>query len=75
MSAGGSKTQTSSPAWAAKVFSRTLQDPDGGLFTLAHREPCPLFRQSAGKLEPKSRGSGDRSSAVPRMPARHRCCG
>ncbi|WP_371621537.1 VOC family protein [Streptomyces sp. NBC_01116] len=39
MRAGGSKPQTPPTAWAAKGFSRTLQDPDGGLFTLAHREP------------------------------------
>ncbi|MFW3463816.1 VOC family protein [Streptomyces microflavus] len=39
MSAGGSRPKPSSTVWTAKGFSRTLQDPDGGLFTLAHREP------------------------------------
>lgn len=39
MSAGGRRPQPSSTVWTAKGFSRTLQDPDGGLFTLAHREP------------------------------------
>lgn len=32
--AGGSKPQPSAVSWAPQGFSRTLQDPDGGLFTL-----------------------------------------
>ncbi|MFJ8888774.1 VOC family protein [Streptomyces sp. NPDC102402] len=39
MKAGGGRPQLSSAAWASEGFSRTLQDPDGGLFALAHREP------------------------------------
>ncbi|MFF1924240.1 VOC family protein [Streptomyces sp. NPDC058221] len=35
--AGGSKPEPSAASWAPKGFSRTLQDPDGGLFTLSHR--------------------------------------
>ncbi|MEV7401833.1 VOC family protein [Streptomyces sp. NPDC091267] len=35
--AGGTRPQPSATAWAPKGFSRTLQDPDGGLFTLSHR--------------------------------------
>ncbi|MFF9689791.1 VOC family protein [Streptomyces sp. NPDC014623] len=35
--AGGSKPRTSAASWAPQGFSRTLQDPDGGLFTLNHR--------------------------------------
>lgn len=38
MSAGGGRPKPSATTWTAKGFSRTLQDPDGGLFTLAHRE-------------------------------------
>ncbi|MGC5533683.1 VOC family protein [Streptomyces sp. SR-10] len=38
MSAGGSRPQPSSATWTPKGFSRTLQDPDGGLFTLVHQE-------------------------------------
>ncbi len=38
MSAGGGRPTPSSTTWTAKGFSRTLQDPEGGLFTLAHRE-------------------------------------
>ncbi|MEU4181353.1 VOC family protein [Streptomyces sp. NPDC026589] len=38
MSAGGGRPKPSSTTWTAKGFSRTLQDPDGGLFTLAHRK-------------------------------------
>ncbi|NED84201.1 VOC family protein [Streptomyces sp. SID11233] len=38
MSAGGGRPAPSSTTWTAKGFSRTLQDPEGGLFTLAHRE-------------------------------------
>ncbi|MEU0382623.1 VOC family protein [Streptomyces cyaneofuscatus] len=38
MGAGGSRPQPSSTTWKPGGFSRTLQDPDGGLFTLAHRE-------------------------------------
>ncbi|MEU3188981.1 hypothetical protein ABZ707_32980 [Streptomyces sp. NPDC006923] len=37
MSTGGGRPQPST-TWTAKGFSRTLQDPDGGLFTLAHHE-------------------------------------
>ncbi|MDG9684341.1 VOC family protein [Streptomyces sp. DH18] len=41
VAAGGSKPQPSSAARAPRGFSRTLQDPDGGLFTLTltHQEP------------------------------------
>ncbi|MFH9749053.1 VOC family protein [Streptomyces anulatus] len=39
VAAGGSKPQPSSAASVPGGFSRTLQDPDGGLFTLTHKEP------------------------------------
>jgi predicted enzyme related to lactoylglutathione lyase len=39
MSAGGSRPQPSPANWTSKGFSRTLQDPDGSLFSLTHREP------------------------------------
>ncbi|MFD5140724.1 VOC family protein [Streptomyces sp. NPDC058378] len=35
--AGGSRTQPSAASWSPQGFSRTLKDPDGGLFTLTHR--------------------------------------
>ncbi|SCE16245.1 VOC family protein [Streptomyces sp. OspMP-M43] len=38
LDAGGSRPQPSSPKRAPAGFSRTLQDPDGGLFTLLNRE-------------------------------------
>ncbi|WP_307823971.1 VOC family protein [Streptomyces sp. MBT58] len=37
--AGGSRPQPSTTTWKAKGFTRTLQAPDGGVFTLAHHEP------------------------------------
>ncbi|MFJ4126534.1 VOC family protein [[Kitasatospora] papulosa] len=39
MKGGGSRPTLASATWAPKGFSRTLQDPDGGLFTLAPRAP------------------------------------
>ncbi|GAA2919738.1 VOC family protein [Kitasatospora cinereorecta] len=36
--AGGSRPRPSATSWSPKGFSRTLQDPDGGLFTLTSRE-------------------------------------
>ncbi|MEU3703610.1 VOC family protein [Streptomyces anulatus] len=38
MSAGASRPRPSPTTWTAEGFSRTLQDPDGGLFTLNHKE-------------------------------------
>lgn len=35
--AGATRPQLSATSWAPKGFSRTLQSPDGGLFTLSHR--------------------------------------
>ncbi|MEV0575188.1 VOC family protein [Streptomyces sp. NBC_01463] len=35
--AGGTRPQASAASWSPKGFSRTLQDPDGGLFTLSYR--------------------------------------
>ncbi|WP_327267475.1 VOC family protein [Streptomyces sp. NBC_01218] len=36
--AGGSRPRLSPTSWTPKGFSRTLRDPDGGLFTLTPRE-------------------------------------
>lgn len=35
---GGRRTQSSATPWTPTGFSRTLQDPDGALFTLTHRD-------------------------------------
>ncbi|WP_097992548.1 VOC family protein [Streptomyces sp. f51] len=37
-SAGGARPEPSPATWAPSRFSRTLQDPDGGLFTLSQRD-------------------------------------
>ncbi|MFF7361614.1 VOC family protein [Streptomyces sp. NPDC008125] len=37
--AGGRRPRLPSTSWTPKGFSRTLQDPTGGLFTLTHRRP------------------------------------
>ncbi|MGW1225641.1 VOC family protein [Streptomyces sp. NPDC002530] len=39
LSAGGSRPRPTAESWAPEGFSRTLLDPDGGLFTLVHRGP------------------------------------
>lgn len=45
VAAGGGKPQLSPSSWSPDGFSRTLQDPGGGLFTLTHRR--------AGTTSPK----------------------
>lgn len=35
--AGGARSQFSATSWVPKGFTRTLQDPDGSLFTLSYR--------------------------------------